>query len=73
MREAETQTEGEAGPMQGARRGTQSRVSRIMPQASGGAKPLSHQGCPNYERFYQPLPVNAKEPPGISTLKLCVI
>ena len=30
-----TQAEGEAGPMQGAPRGTQSRVSRIMPQAEG--------------------------------------
>ena len=33
-REAETQAEGEAGPMQGARRGTQSRVSRITPWAN---------------------------------------
>ena len=45
-REAETQAEGEAGPMQGARRGTRSRVSRITPWAEGGAKPLSHPGCP---------------------------
>ena len=45
-REAETQAEGEAGSMQGARRGTQSRVSRIMPWAAGGAKPLRHRGCP---------------------------
>ena len=30
-REAETQAEGEAGSMQGAQRGTQSRVSRITP------------------------------------------
>ena len=34
-REAETQAEGEAGSMQGARRGTRSRVSRIMPWAEG--------------------------------------
>ena len=45
-REAETQAEGEAGSMQGARRGTRSRVSRIRPWAAGGAKPLSHPGCP---------------------------
>ena len=45
-REAETQAEGEAGSMQGARRGTRSRVSRIRPWAEGGAKPLSHPGPP---------------------------
>ena len=45
-REAETQAEGEAGPMQGARRGTLSQVSRIRPWAKGGTKPLSHPGCP---------------------------
>ena len=44
-REAETQVEGEAGSMQGARRGTRSRVSRIMPWAEGSTKPLSHPGC----------------------------
>ena len=45
-REAETQAEGEAGSMQGAQHGTQSRDSRITPWAEGGAKPLSHLGCP---------------------------
>ena len=47
-REAETQAEGEgeAGSMQGARHGTRSRDSRIMPWAEDGAKPLSHLGCP---------------------------
>ena len=45
-REAETQAEGEAGFMQGASRGTGSRVSRITSWAAGGAKPLSHPGCP---------------------------
>ena len=45
-REAETQAEGEAGPMQGAQCGTPSRVSRITPQAKGGTKLLAHQGCP---------------------------
>ena len=46
-RETETQAEGEAGSMQGAWRGTWSRVSRITPWAEDGAKPLSHPGCPN--------------------------
>ena len=36
-RRAETQAEGEAGSMQGARRGTWFRVFRITPQASGSA------------------------------------
>ena len=45
-REAETQAEGEAGSMQGARCRTPSRDSRITPWAEGGAKPLSHLGCP---------------------------
>ena len=34
-REAETQAEGEAGSMQGARRGTRSRVSGVRPRAEG--------------------------------------
>ena len=50
-REAETQAEGEAGFMQGARCGTPSRVPRITPQAAGGAKPLRHQGCPGSQFF----------------------
>ena len=45
-REAETQVEGEAGPMQEAPCGTRSRDSRITPWAAGSAKPLRHQGCP---------------------------
>ena len=45
-REAETQAEGEAGSMQGAPRGTRSRVSRITIWAKGDAKPLSHPGSP---------------------------
>ena len=48
-REAETHAEGKAGSMQGARSGTQSRVSRITPWAEGGAKPLRHPGCPKEE------------------------
>ena len=42
-REAETQAEGEAGSIQGARCGTRSRVSRIMPWAEGSAKPLGQK------------------------------
>ncbi|CAD7679420.1 unnamed protein product [Nyctereutes procyonoides] len=42
--QAETQAEGEAGSMQGARWGTRSLVSRTTPWAEGGAKPLSHMG-----------------------------
>ena len=45
-KEAETQAEEEAGSMQEARHRTQSRVSRIIPWAKGGVKPLDHQGCP---------------------------
>ena len=45
-RTAKTQAEGEAGSLQGAWHGTQSRVSRIKPWAESGTKPLSHQGCP---------------------------
>ena len=45
-REAETQADGKAGSMQEAWRGTWSRVSRNRPWAEGGAKPLSHLGCP---------------------------
>ena len=45
-REEETQVEGEAGSMQGAQCGTRSQVSRIRSWAEGGAKPLSHPGCP---------------------------
>ena len=46
QREAETQAEGEAGPLQGVRCGTPSQVSRITPWAEGGTKQLSHPGCP---------------------------
>ena len=44
-REAETQAEGEAGSMRGARGRTRSRVPRITPWAEGGTKPLSYSGC----------------------------
>ena len=45
-KEAETQAEGEAGSMQGAGRGTRPSVSRVTPMPEGGAKSLSHWGCP---------------------------
>ena len=45
-REAETQAEGKPGSMEGVQCGTRSRVSRIMPWAEGGTKPLSNRGCP---------------------------
>ena len=37
--------------MQGARCGTPSLVSRITPQAAGGAKPLRHWGYPKVELY----------------------
>ena len=40
------ETEGEAGFVQGAWRGTQSLDPRIRPWATGGAKLLSHPSCP---------------------------
>ena len=45
-REGETQAEGVAGSMQGARSRTQSQVSRITAWTKGSTKPLSHSGCP---------------------------
>ena len=53
-REAQTQAEGEAGSMQGARCGTRFRVSRITPWGAGGAKPLRHQGFPRstFQTYY---------------------
>ena len=49
---AKIQAEGEAGSMQGARRGTRSRVSGITPWAEGNTKPLSHPGCPELFWFF---------------------
>ena len=43
--EAETQAEGEAGSMQGARCGTPSRTPGI-PEPKADAQPLSHPGVP---------------------------
>ena len=48
-RHTHIQAEGEAGSMQGARCGALSQVSRITPWAEGGAKSLSHPGCPTYK------------------------
>ena len=45
-REAETQEEGEAGPMLGARRGTRSRDSRIVPWAKGRRQTAEHPRDP---------------------------
>ena len=42
----EKEAEGEADSMKGARRRTRSQVPRIRAWAEGGAKPLSHLGCP---------------------------
>ena len=50
-REAETQAEGEVGSTQGARCRTRYWDPRIRPWAAGGAKPLSHRGCPNIYTF----------------------
>ena len=38
--------------MQGSRCGTPSQMSRITPWAEGGAKPLSHPGCPKNVLFF---------------------
>ena len=46
MRDTEREAKGEAGSMQGAHGRTGSRDSKIRPWAKGGAKPLSHPGCP---------------------------
>ena len=50
---AETWAEGEAGAMQGAQHETQSWVSRITPQAEGGAKLLGHWRCPLFFFFFK--------------------
>ena len=47
-REAETQAEGEAGFIQGARHGTRSLVSRITPWAEGGAKRWATRAAQHY-------------------------
>ena len=45
-RGAETQAEGEAGPLQGARCGTRSRTPGSRPEPKAGVQPLSHPGIP---------------------------
>ena len=51
-REAETQAEGEAGSMLGARHRTRSRDSRMAPGPKAGTKPLSHPGIP-YSQYFK--------------------
>ena len=46
-REAETQAEGEAGPMQGAQCGTRSLDPGSCPELKADAQPLSHPGIPH--------------------------
>ena len=46
-RQAETQAEGEAGPMQRARRGTRFRTPGPRPEPKADAQPLSHLGVPS--------------------------
>ena len=50
-REAETQTEGEAGSLQGARCGTRSQDLGSHPGLTADAQPLSHPGIPEMETF----------------------
>ena len=52
-REAETQAEGEAGSMQGARCGTQSRDSRITPWAEGRYSTSESPRCPKKQAFFK--------------------
>ena len=47
QRERETETEGEAGSMQGARCGTRSWVPRVRPWAEGKHPTVSHLGIPD--------------------------
>ena len=45
----DSQGEGEAGSMQGARCRTRSWDSRVTPWLKAGAKPLSHPGIPHFK------------------------
>ena len=48
----ETQAEGEAGSMPGARRvGLDPRTPRLHPGPKAGVKPLSHPGIPRFLNF----------------------
>ena len=53
-REAETQVEGEAGSLRGARCGTQSRTPGSCPERKA-AQPLNHLGAPQSSFFYKRL------------------
>ena len=48
QREAETQAEGEAGSMQGARRGLDPGTPGSRSRLKAGTKLRSHPGCPEY-------------------------
>ena len=48
-REAETQAEGEAGSVQGARGGTRSRAPGSRPEPKADAQPLSHRASEKRE------------------------
>ena len=49
--EAETQAEGEAGSLWGARSGTWSQDPGIWPELEADAQPLSHPGAPQIYIF----------------------
>ena len=50
-REAETQTEGEAGSLQGARCVTRSQILGSHPGPEADAQPLSHPGVPGMTKI----------------------
>ena len=66
-REAETSAEGDAGSMQGACRGTPSKVSRIMHWAEGGTKPLTTRAVPQISFKWKLLCMEDKD----ESKKLC--
>ena len=49
QREAETQAEGEAGPLRGTQSRTQSQDQGSHPEPKTDAQPLSHSGVPAYQ------------------------
>ena len=60
-RERDTQAEGEAGSMQGARCGTGSWDSRIRPWAEGSTKLLSHPEIPKFLKLRDILKILYKQ------------
>ena len=50
-KEEETQAEGEVGSLQGARRGTRSRILGSHPKPKADTQPLSHPGTPSPRSF----------------------